>query len=322
MGTAVGANTCVGIAEETVAWGTPAVVSRFYEFLSETLERRQNVQQSNAIRCGNAGYLRRGSRRSLSTYDGGGDLTMEVATSGFGVWFKHLLGAVATTGTGPYTHTFTMGSLLDKGLTVAKTLRDSASTEIETFTFSGGKILSGTFSITTDQLLQLAVSLDFKDVSTAIAAAAASFSNVTPFSFHQGTLSIDGSTAANVTSATVTVTNALKTDSYYLGSGGTKGQQVENDFRAVTGSFDAEFASSVYYDLFAADTAAELVLEFVGDTPASETLTITVPEIHVTGETPKVGGPDVVVQAVPWEGAYDGTNSGIEIVYKTADATP
>jgi hypothetical protein len=86
----------------------------------------------------------------------------------------------------------------------------------------------------------------------------------------------------------------------------------------VDGALSAEFISAAtFYDRFAADTAATLSLVF---TSGTSSLTIAVPEVRFTGGTPTVGGPDVIVADVPFEGQYDGTNAGITITYVTADA--
>ena len=71
---------------------------------------------------------------------GGGSVTLEVATTGFGRLFKHLLGGTPViTGAGPYTHTYPLGDLTGKSLCMQKVLRDTASTEIEAFNFHGCK---------------------------------------------------------------------------------------------------------------------------------------------------------------------------------------
>jgi hypothetical protein len=317
MAVAIGSNTCLGTAEE-VTYGTPVTMTRWYEFLSEGLERRNNIITSNGIRCGGSRNLRRGSRRVISSRDGGGSITMEVATTGFGRWFKHLLGGTPViTGAGPYTHVYPLGDLAGKSLAIQKVLRDSASAEVEAFNYHGCKLLSGEFTIGVGQILQLAVEIDAEDVDTTTAGAAASYTNPTLYNFMGGTLNVGGAPVAAVTDASVKVTNNLKTDRYYLGSAGLKAEPIDEDLPTVDGSLSAEFISSAtFYDRFAADSAAALSLVFVAGT---STLTISVPEVRFTGGTPTVGGPDVVVADVPFEGQYDGTNAGITITYITAD---
>jgi hypothetical protein len=320
MAAAVGSNSCLATGVESV-FGTPVAMTRWFEFLSENLERRNNIITSNGIRCAAGRNLRRGSRRVISSRDGGGSITMEVATTGFGRWFEHLLGGTPgiVGGAPPYTHTYALGNLAGKSLTIQKVLRDTASTEIEAFNFHGCKILSGEFSISVDQILQLAVEIDAEDVDTSTAGAAASYTNPTLFNFQGGTLNVAGAPVASVTDASIKITNNLKTDRYYLGSAGLKAEPIDNDFPTVDGSLSAEFISSAtFYDRFAADSAALLSLVF---TSGTSSLTISVPEVRFTGGTPTVGGPDVVVADVPFEGQYDGTNAGITITYVTADAT-
>jgi hypothetical protein len=52
---------------------------------------------------------------------------------------------------------------------------------------------------------------------------------------------------------------------------------------------------------------------------APELLDIIVPNIKLDGETPKVGGPAVVTQAVSFTGLDDETNPQIQITYQTLD---
>lgn len=319
MAVAVGSNTCLATGVEST-YGTPVAMTRWFEFLNESLERRNNVITSEGIRCGGARNLRRGSRRVISSRDGGGSVTMEVATTGFGRWFHHLMGATPViTGSGPYTHVYALGDLAGKSMTIQKVLRDSASAEVEAFNFHGCKLLSGEFSISVGQILQLAVGIDAEDVDTTTAGAAASYTNPTLFNFMGGTLNVAGAPVASVTDASITINNNLKTDRYYLGSAGLKAEPIDNELPTVEGSLSAEFISpATFYDRFAADTAATLSLVFVSGT---STLTIAVPEVRFTGGTPTVGGPDIVVANVPFEGQYDGTNPGMTITYVTADAT-
>lgn len=324
-GPAVGSNSFVGTAEE-VTYGTPVAGSRFYEILNESLERRNNIIVSNGIRAGTRN-LRRGSRRALSSRDGGGSISLEHATTGFGRWWKHTLGGtpsfVQQGATTAWLQTHTMGDLTGKSQTIVKSLRDASGNEIETFNFHGCKVLSAKWSISVDGLLQLEVGVDAEDVDTTTAMPAVSYGATKIFRFSQGRLKVAGAEVATVTSAEGTIANALKTDRYYLGSAGLKKEPVDNDFPTHTGSLNAEFNSPVdFYDRFAADSGAELVMEFLGDTIAGahvETCRITVPEVRFTGTTPKIAGLDVIAQQVPWEGQFDGTNAGTKVELMSTD---
>jgi hypothetical protein len=325
MATAVGLQTVFGTAPETV-YGTAVTPNRWYEILSEGLERQQNVLQSNGLRAGTR-TGRRGSRRAITHRWAQGPVTMEVATRGMGRWFENMLGGTPVVtqqgSTDAYLHEYAMGSLTGKSLTVQKVIRDQSGTPVEQFSYKGAKVLSWEFSISVGGILQLVVNLDARDEVTDIAAAAHSYTEAAVLSFAQGDIKVDGVSVGRVTDATVAGDNMLRTDAFFLGTGGLKGEPEPNDYPTVTGSVTAEFDDeAVFYDRFTADTAAELELEFVGaniDGAYDERLTIRVPEIHFTGETPKVGGPGVVNQSVPFEAASDGTNPFIELEYMTAD---
>lgn len=331
---ALGSGLAVQFATaEEVAWGTAVTPNRFYEITSETLERKNRIIQSDGMGGSVALRPRRGSRRVISGQEGVGTVNMEVATTGFGRWFKHMLWdgtpTVAQQGaTAAYLHTYDLGDfdtatpVLPVGLTVQKGVPQTDGT-VKPFTFPGSVVTGFDVSISVDQLLQLAVQLDSRTAETSTGLAAAAYTSTKLFHFAQGALKVDAASVAQVLSAAFSVKYDLKTDSYYLGSAGYKAKPVHQGWPDLGGTLTADFVDlTTFHDLFVADTAAELILEFIGDVIAStyyETLRITIPEVRFTGETPKVGGPGVVVQNVPFEGLWDGTLSGMTIEYLTTD---
>ena len=78
------------------------------------------------------------------------------------------------------------------------------------------------------------------------------------------------------------------------------------------------------YNAFAADTTTTLVLQFQGPVIGSGTdhssLTLTIPQVFLDGESPKVSGPAVVTQTVPFTGLEDGINNPIQCQYWTLDS--
>lgn len=316
--------TQIGTAEEST-YGTPVTPSKFYELTGESLDFSKSFIESQGLRAISRNLRRRGKRTSRS---GAGDLTMEVPTVSMGRWFKHMVGGTPTSaqqgGTAAWLHTYSLGALTGKSLTIQKGIEEAAGV-IKPFTFHGCKILGWEFGIGVDELLTLNLTIDAEDVDTSTSLAAASYPTLTQYDFTQGALKVAGSTVASVTAATVGGTNNLKSDNFYLGSLGLKGEPKDNDFPTVQGQLTAEFVSqATFVDRFINDTAASLVLEFTGAVISgiySEILRITVPEVRFSGELPKVGGPDVVVTGVPYEGHYDGTNPGVKIEMQTTDTT-
>lgn len=314
----------LGFKAETT-WGTPVVVDRFLEFTSETLERRQNTAVSNGIKSG-----RRygGNGRRITRFDAGGTINMEIATKGFGLWFHYLLGAVSTVNTvgTVYTHTFTPGTLLTKSMTIQKGIEKPDGT-VQPFTYEGCKVLSMDLSNDQDGLLMGAFEIDAQQEVTGTALASASYTAPTVFSYAEGLVKKDGATMASVRSVgSLKIANNLLTDRYFLGSLGQKAEQTNVPFDEISGNLDVEFQNLTdTYNTFAADTACILILKYTGgiiEGAHNFDLQITINNCRFEGETPKVSGPELVYQNVPFVGLDHATLAAVEIIYKTTDVLP
>jgi hypothetical protein len=112
---------------------------------------------------------------------------------------------------------------------------------------------------------------------------------------------------------------------YFLGSAGFKAEPIENNWRDISGSIEIEWLNAeTMYAAFAADTPLAIRLDFVGPiigTSGTNTqlMSLLVPAIYLDGEAPKVGGPAVVTQKLPFAGLDDGTNNPIQATYQTVD---
>lgn len=326
--TGVGLLTSFGTAEE-VTYGTAVTPDRWQEIVSESLERKNTILQSNGLRAGSI-HTRRSSRRVVSAQAGEGSFTIEVPTSGFGRLLKHALGSTPTVvqqgGTPAYLQTHAMGSNIGKSLTIQKVIRDGANATVQQFTHVGAKILSVEFSVSVDQLLLATFTVDSRQENVSTAVAVPSYASNKPFHFGQvNVLTLAGGAVAKVTGASIKFERPQKTDGFYLGSAGLKSEPIENDFPMISGSLTAEFdsaAKTALYDAFAAGTAVALVLTFTGANISgiyNEYISFSIPAIHLIGETPKVGGPGAVTLTVPFEGAWDGTNPDTTVTYQTVD---
>lgn len=145
-------------------------------------------------------------------------------------------------------------------------------------------------------------------------------------SLASGVVSLTGATTlANIKDASVKHAITLDETRYFLGGGGFKAEPIENGFRSITGTFTAEWLSAgTMYAAFSGDTSLALELKFTGPTVgtsggAPELLDIVIPNIKLDGESPKVGGPTLVTQAVSFTGLDDETNPQIQITYQTLD---
>lgn len=317
-------------AKAETTFGTPVTVDRFYEFLGgESLERQQSVVMPDGLRPAIRNKL--GARRKIVRQWGAGSLPMEVATTGFGLWFKQMLGDNATVSqygaTGVYLHDYAPGDLHGLSMTVQKGVQPwvtGAPTAVP-FTFHGTKVLDWEFAISQEGLLNLTLGLDAEDVDRTTALAAASYGELENFTFKEGALTVGSTAAAGVTNATLRGTNALATERFFLGGSGLKEKQVANGYRELSGEISAEFRSvSDYYTAFEADTSRSLVLTFTGDVITgtyTSLLTITYSDIRFEGETPKVSGPEPSVTSLPFSAWETSAGASVAIAYTTSDST-
>lgn len=122
--------------------------------------------------------------------------------------------------------------------------------------------------------------------------------------------------------------NALKADRVGAGSQ-VKAEQLENNFRDITGSLDVEFHDRWFYDAYQLDQSVALVLNFqnldapIGTTGKFPTFSVYLPLIKFEdGASPMAPGPDVLVQKLAFTALDDGTNGTMQVVIVSTDTTP
>ena len=332
MATGTGLDAQIGWGQEST-WGTPVTPTRFPEFTSEGFSKDKVTVQGMGLRAG--GRVARAGRRLVTTNGGKGSLSLDLVNSGLGILFKTACGTATSTqrsSTPVYDQVFTLGALLGKSMTIQKGVPSTDGT-VNVFEYNGVKITDLDVSISKGGLAQVSANFDARQERTAdttpaaAALATASYSTTaTPFSFLSAQLTLAGSAVAAVTKANVKLTRPLKTDRYYLNGGGTKSEQLENGYATIGGTLEADFTSlTALYSSFETDASLALVLSFTGPVIAGSAvnsgLTITVPAIKLNGDTPKVGGPDVVSISCAYDGLDDGTNPPITYAFVTADTT-
>jgi hypothetical protein len=325
MGTGLDAQ--VGFAEETV-YGTPVVVSRFYEFLNESIKTERTRYESQGLRAG--ARVQRSGRWASGAQAPAGDLDLELGNKGFGLLLKHMFGAVVTSTPGGGTltrdHTFTPSSLDLLSLTMQLGIPPvTPGAAVLPFTYHGTKVAEWEIGCSTDGIPKLGLSLlsEEEDVATALAAASYA-SGFKVFPYTDITLSVAGA-AVNVGEVTLKGNNALKDDRFMIGSLMRK-NPLEVGLREYTGEFTGEFESMTAYNRFTSGAEVALVLLMAGDVIEGALryqLQFTC-NVRFDGETPVVGGPEIVEQPMQFKclntGASDGT--AITCVYRTTDVTP
>lgn len=328
MAVAIGTHSLFGLSEE-VTYGTAVAPSRWVEFLpGESLQKRVNFVESQGIGGSTTRNARRGARRVKTTEDAGGSISFEVQTRQFGLILKHLLGGTPTIvqqgATAAWLQTHAMGKVADRSLTLQKQFRDADGTAVKTLTYPGSILTAGEFTITPgDGILRLALDVDARQEEDVTAAGAASFVTSEPFTYAQGTLTVAGVEVGCARDARVRIENPMVVDRYCLGTNGLKGRPVDSDYPPVTGAFVADFENSTYYDLFKNNTAATLALTFEGAeiaTGHNATLTISIPEIRTTGQSPTVADTGIITQTVDFAGYTNAAGDpAVTVTYKSLD---
>lgn len=268
----------VGFKSEAT-WGTAVVVDTFVPVTNASLDIDEGYLRSNGIR---AGRRTRGPGR-LGARKVSGSVELELPNVSIAALMKHMFGAVTTTGTGPYTHTYTPGPHVGKSLTLQVGITDATDT-VQPFTASGVKLGGWSLSCKVGELAMLSFDWTGKDVVTATALASASYaSGLVPFTFIEGSISVNGTAVASANSVTLSASKNLRDDRHVLGSRYIR-EQLEDDFFDFTTEISADFDNLTLYNLAPAGTQVASVLKFDNGT---QTLTITTSG-RVIGDPPSL----------------------------------
>ena len=319
IGTGIAAQ--IGMKAEGT-YGTPVTVDRFYEFESEAIDI--DIVSVDAPLIGGGRFLRNDRVKKVLRGARGPVNWGPVMNKNFGLPFQHMLGQNTVTGASANkTHTCQPDSLALQGKSLTLQVgRPDVGGTVRPFTFEGGKILDWELKTELDQPLKLMTTMDFENVLTATALASASYVAAQEmFIFSEGALTIGGTTTS-VKSVSLKGVNALAAERRFLGN--VKKEPLANAMADISGNLDCEFEDLTAYAAWLAGTQAQLILTFtlatvIPTTAVPFSLTITIPKIEYSGETPKVGGPDVVMQARPFRALYDGTNPIVKMEYVTSD---
>lgn len=315
--------TQLGVASE-VTYGTFVTSARFLEFTEESLKLEIERLEAEGLRTGTR--VQRSTHWANGRRQVAGDLAFEVANKGFGLLFHKALGAVATAadGTG-WKHTATIGDLYGDMLSLQVGRPDVAGT-VQPFSYTGCKVAEWELEQEENDWLKLKLAIDGRDEATATALASATAPALTEL-FHGGmlTLTVAGG-AFSPTKFSVKCDNGLNTERFKLKSSILKDEPIEAARREITGVLDGEFESLTAYNRFVNGTVVGIIATWTAvstyDTAKPFKLVVTLPACRFDGETPEVGGTDVIEQPLPFKVLDDGTNQPVTIEYYTSDAAP
>lgn len=316
----------IGLVDE-VTYGTPPVVTRFYEFNTESIAESEGRTEGTPLRVGQ--FHKRTDRWTPYFAGAAGAIQMDVLTKGFGFVLKHMLGTVVTGAAQEivvFPHTATESDLITKSFTCQVVRPFHPSGTVQAFTYSGGKITEWTLSNSVDGNLVADLSVDFQTVSTAVATATASYpTGMENLTWAGGVVQIGGS-AYDVTEVSIGCDNGLNTDRRQIRANTLKKEPTGGQ-RAGTFSIQADFDSLTQRNRARAATRAAaqatVVATWTGPTLLGSTifpsLEVTIP-VRFDEWQGANSGPEGITQTLSGVWRAD-TSSAATIVYKSADST-
>jgi len=229
----------------------------------------------------------------------GGDIQHELFTSGIDVLLKHMFGSQTNTGVGPYTHVYkpTTGTIDGKALSI-QVGRPGVAGTVHPFDFAGCKITQWEIACAAGEIATLGLTVVGQTVvvNQTLGTPTYTAAGSKPFKFTHGAVSLGGSTV-NVTNATVSGDNGLKTDRRFLSAtaGGAIAEPLEAGRREYAGTLTGEFNDLTQYNRFVSGAEVALVLSF---TAGSASLTIA-GNVRYDGAGGMVGGTDILTEDIP-----------------------
>lgn len=304
----------LGLKEEST-WATAVTVDRFYELLSEDIGYDIARIESEGIRA---------DQRVIRSDDWGpgtkrvaGKIELELSTKNMALLFKHAMGSIATSGSNPYTHACTPGSLTGKGLTI-QAGRPSSDGTVQPFTWNGCKITSWELDFELDKHVKLTLEIVGKDQTTATAIATASYtSSNSLLSFTHGAITLDGS-AAKVKSGKISGKNPLNTDRLFVGDT-TVSEPIENGRREYDFDLMCEFESLTSLNRIVNGTEAALSLAF---TRSADSVTVA-GNIRTDKGMPNLKNMDILDQPLAGKFVATGADStAIGVTVISSESSP
>jgi hypothetical protein len=311
----------LGFSKE-VTFNTYATPTRFIDFVSESIGASYERVESKAIRA-NARFMKSDDWNTGVTKIAG-DVEFELWNKSFGSLFEGMFGGVSTSGPsgGLYTHTFTAGDLPSFTFQVGRPQVDGTVTP---FTYTGCMVQAWEIGASVGDPVMVKASLVGAAETRGQSLATASYaSGLELMTFAGGSVTVNHATPTTVKVHKISVKgdNGLNADRFFLGQT-TTSQPLEASQRSVTGDFETDYgANSGVYDLFVNGTEANLVLTFAGTANPTHLLRLTT-HIRVDGDTPSIGGTDIVALPVKFKAIATGADStAVSVEYVTPDATP
>lgn len=296
MARAVGANSRTAIAFEGTYGTNPGSGFIRVPFASNGLGASQPLIDNELL-----GFGRDPIEPVKDALTVDGDIVVPIDVDSWGHWLKGALGAPTTTGTDPYTHTFTTGASSLPSFTAEKQMPDAS-----TFLLHTGCVVNQIqWTMQRSGNVTATVGIIGKNEAKNSTTQAGTLSEptLTRFGSFNGCIKRDGSNMANVVSADITYSNNLDpVDTIVCGGDGTI-EGVEPGITSLTGSMTLRFADQGILDAAINGTSIELVFEYTRS--AGEEFRLTAHKVLLPRPRVQIDGPNGVQATFDFQCALD-----------------
>jgi hypothetical protein len=327
-------DSSIGVIQEVTYGVSPGAVTRWPEFLPDPdLNWVPKRYQGLGLRVGSR--VARSGRRVTTSVQGSGGWEMEATSKGMGLFWLWALGALSSNLVSGSTYQ-QVGTLGDTppSFCLQQGMVEAATGIVDATTYLGCMINQMDLTFANDDVVKAKYILDIQNISTAIAYAAPGYATapnlfqfanavITTGALTEPTtiaLGVGATAVADVMAGTLSINNNLSSI-LPAGGGGLKSKPTVG-LRAITGTLDIDYDSTLFRDAFLADTPMNLVLTWTGGALSTglETLQVIVSEIKFDGDLPKSAGTNRALQAMKFTGLDNLTAAQpLWVVSRTAD---
>lgn len=328
---------------------------KFYACDSDTLKLRKVPKDGTGIYAG--AQFETANRRYALEYSAGGNLPMDLPERGLQQWLFRMMGSFGQTAsaltqdgvTGAYSATHAPG-FLDGHSFALQAGRPDISGTVKPATYVGSKVSEWEISCAMGEIAKLHLTIEarnelflaWKDPLNASVPTLQAFTAPAGGAFRwtgaavhvggtpsttSGVTSLSAPTLAGHVKGPISVKyqRALDLARYAPDVAPFRNEPLTNGRSNVGGSLVVEWLNTdswtaAYQNDSATAIQYTFIAEAIGSGSDFATLDILVPNVRLNGDSPSVGGVQVLEQTVPWVARDDGTNNVIQLTYWTTDS--
>ncbi len=315
MAASLGYGATLGIGVEST-YGTKVSRTNWLEVYRFDVKQDVNRQPINTL-----GRVGDTSRMRSDNYVGGISVPWSMSTrmaydDSCLLLLEHCMGAVATTGAGPYVHTFTLGAIPD-GLSLEFIHGTDGASAGDAEVCEGGIITEWSISATNGQPVEFSVSGIGETTGGFETASSVTYtSNGNAALFSQGGSFSFNTVSYAVNSFALRCNNGLSENRTLADVNTAK--PVGDTYRTVTGTVELVLDSTAPYAAYLAGTVSDFAITFTGT--GSNALTITGHNAYIKSVSKPVSSAGRITQSIEFECQTDGTDLGLAVAVTNSNA--